>query len=124
MCVLALLQLWEDDDSDSDSDSDSTNEEEEDYTWGGSKKGKAPNRERNFTRAYNTVIGNYFSGDDSLYDKADFEWQFGMPREVFNTILENIKGKGSFKQHTNVVTRELGIRPLARLIAVLRTMIR
>jgi hypothetical protein len=120
MCILVLLQLWEDEDED-DSD-DSTDEENVDTTWGGSLKGRSPNKPRDFTQAYDTVIGHYFSGDASLYDEVDFERRFGMPREVFNTIWENIQGKGSFKQHTNGLSKELGIRPLVRLIAVLRTM--
>jgi hypothetical protein len=38
MCILSLLQLWEEDE---DEDGD---EENIDTTWGGSQKGKSPNK--------------------------------------------------------------------------------
>jgi hypothetical protein len=84
-------------------------EENIDTAWGGSLKGRSSKRTRDFTQAYNTVIGHYFSGIASLYDEVHFEQQFGMPQQVFNTIWENIQGKGSFKQHTKAVSRELSI---------------
>jgi hypothetical protein len=41
---------------------------------------------------------------------------------VSRVDVDTQNSKGSFKQHTNGVTRELGIRPLVRLITVLRSM--
>ena len=42
-------------------------EEEEPRQWGGSRPGKAPNKSRDFTKAHEQLVANYFSGDASVY---------------------------------------------------------
>jgi hypothetical protein len=56
---------------------------DEEMTWGGSRKGKQPNKNRNFTQAYQKVVEDYFNGRESVYDEKDFERRFRMPRTVF-----------------------------------------
>ena len=90
--------------------------------WGGSEKGKAPNKNRDFALAYEQVVLNYFSGRNSRYNEVDFERRFRMPRTVFDTLWNKIEGKEPFVQKRMMATKELGIRPLVRFIACLRKM--
>jgi hypothetical protein len=73
--VLALLLEADEDESSSDESM-----EEESRAWGGSGKGKSPNKKRNFERAYAIVKEQYFNGEESIYNETDFERRFGMPQ--------------------------------------------
>ena len=64
---------------------DSASEEEE-KQWGGSRQGKAPNKDRDFQDAYNRFVRMYFNGRQSTYNEKDFERRFRCPRSVFNKI--------------------------------------
>ena len=44
----------------------SSSSEEEVLQWGGSRKGKAPNKERDFARAHQKLVGDYFNGQVAL----------------------------------------------------------
>jgi hypothetical protein len=94
----------------------------EDYEpgpWGGSHPGKSPNKDRDFAGAYDRLITDYFSGEDSVYDEQDFERRFRMPRSIFEKVHDGIMGRGSFIQREDC-TGKPGIHPLCRLTAVLR----
>lgn len=93
--------------------------DEDESTWGGSRPGKSPNKERDFAGAYEQLTRDYFSGEESIYDEQDFNRRFRMPRSVFDKINNGINGRGSFKQSYNC-TGKAGIHPLCRLTAVLR----
>ena len=58
--------------------------------WGGSKRGQAPNADRDFVGAYQKLVHYYFSGNDSLYNEAIFERRFRMKREI--RLLRNWLG--------------------------------
>jgi hypothetical protein len=94
-------------------------EEDEPRQWGGSHRGKAPNKNRDFTKAHEQLVANYFSGDQSIYDEDDFERRFRMPRTVFNRLKDGIIGKGPFVLQTDAAKKG-GIHPLVRLVACLR----
>ena len=68
-----------------DSDSESS---EEQGSWGGSLKGKAANIDRDFAGAAETIIKQYFSGEDSVYNEESFERRFGAPRQVMTRVFE------------------------------------
>ena len=86
---------------------------------GGSPKGKAPNKSRDFDEAYKRLVRNYFDGENSIYDEADFERRFRLPRAVFNQIYNQLYGSGCFTQHYMLDGRP-GINPLVRLVACFR----
>ena len=54
--------------------------EEEENKWGGSRKGRTPNKERDFAEAYARLVKDYFNGSASVYNESDFERRFRMPR--------------------------------------------
>jgi hypothetical protein len=51
----------------------SSSDEEDERQWGGSRKGREQNKDRDFLAAYNQVMKDYFNGRDSEYNEADFE---------------------------------------------------
>jgi hypothetical protein len=88
--------------------------------WGGSTSGKARNKDRDFEGAYNRLMQQYFSGNESVYDEKDFERRFRMSRAIFNRLWHRIQGKAPFEQYQDAITKKLGIRPLVRFVACLR----
>jgi len=95
---------------------DSSDEERQ---WGGSLPGKAPNKTRNFELAKETLIRQYFSGDQSTFDEEDFERRFRMPRSVFVKVKDAVIGEPPFIQTADGFGKP-GIDPLVRLTACLR----
>ena len=85
---------------------------------GGSRKGKARNKDRDFQVAYDELIKNYFSGDDSVYNKVDFEKQFGVPREIFIAIYNASILNQIFVCKYNPVTKNGVYIPLSGLLPV------
>jgi hypothetical protein len=96
----------------------SSDEEEETKKFGGSKKGKSPNKKSDFVEAYNRVVRN-FNGRDSVYNEQDFEQRFRMPRAVFNRLNDALMGTHPFI-HYKDATKKKGIYPLVKLVALLR----
>ena len=89
-------------------------------TRGGSAPGKSANKKRDFKKAYEDLVDQYFSGPRSVYNDVDFERRFMMPRSLFSEIYESMKKEELFAQKSCTVTKKLGIRPLVRLCACLR----
>ena len=98
---------------------ESSDEDEEETQWGGSRPGKAPNKMRDFERAYQRLLSQYFNVVESIYDEGDFERRFRMPRAVFNRIADAVFGQQSFVLRQDALGRN-GIHPLVRLTACLR----
>jgi len=94
-------------------------EEEENKTWGGSTKGKSPNKPRDFQGAYERIVRAYFSGRDSLYDESDFERRFRVSRSIFTRINDAVMGKDPFIRYMDA-TKKLGIYPLVKLVGCFR----
>ena len=65
---------------------DTSSEEEEDQQRS-SRKGKSPNKKRDFLLAHSEVVRQYFNGTESIYSEADFERRFRVSRETFNTFM-------------------------------------
>ena len=57
----------------------------------------------------------------SIYDEADFERRFRMPRNMFNRIYDSVCGTGIFVQRTDATGRR-GIHPKMRVISTFRMM--
>lgn len=60
--------------------------------WGGSRPGKAKNKDRKFAEAHQRLLENNFSGVNSKYNENDFEHHFCMPRICFDGIGEEVLG--------------------------------
>ena len=103
-----------------DSDTEDPDDQAKSSAWGGSKAGKAPNKQRDFELANSLLVKYYFSGEESLYSEADFEQRFGVPRVVFNRVFERLNGTGVFQHQYNKVTKKMGIYPLVRMVACFR----
>jgi len=86
---------------------------------GGSVPGKAPNKNRDFVDAHNTLVMNYFSGERSRYDEADFVNRFGMDRDMFWEIYDRLRNQDPFQQKYDALKKP-GISPLVRLVGCLR----
>ena len=93
-------------------------EDEEKRKHGGSVRGKAPNKKRDFEGAYDRLVKNYFNGTESIYDEKQFARRFRMPREVFNRIKDRIIGQGTFVDKVDMFGNPT-IRPLVLLVACL-----
>jgi Plant transposon protein len=80
---------------------------------------KTPNKQRDFKAANDLLVAHYFSGRESLYNEADFERRFRMPRSVFQRIHDASMGTDPFI-HKEDATKKLGLYPLVKLVACLR----
>ena len=89
--------------------------------WGGSKKGKAPNIDRDFVGAHKKLVHHYFSGPQSLYDETHFERRFRLKRDTFNRIWNAVNGNHPFVQQCDAAKKP-GIHPLCRFVACLRVL--
>jgi hypothetical protein len=109
--LLGIAAAVEEDDEMSDAD--------ETPVWGGSRPGKAGNKNRDFMGAHKKLVEHYFSGEESVYNEVDFERRFRMPRSVFNHIHQALvqEGEDPFIQKYSSVTKKPGISPLCRLIS-------
>ena len=63
--LLGFAAAVEEDDEMSDAD--------ETPVWGGSRPGKARNKDRDFMGARKKLVEHYFSGKESVYNEIDFE---------------------------------------------------
>ena len=93
--------------------------EEENGQINSARKGKSPNKERDFVGAYASVIKNYFNGIESVYSEADFERRFRCPRPVFDRIQEALEGTDPFIQKKDALGK-MGIHPLVKLVGCFR----
>ena len=96
-----------------------SSEEEAAPKRGGSKKGRAPNKNRDFVGAYHKVVIMYFNGRQSTYDERDFERRFRCPRSVWNRIHDDFMGQDPFV-HKKDATGRWGIYPLVKLVGCFR----
>ena len=92
-------------------DGSSTSSSEEDDLWGGSRVGKSQNFARDFENAYTNLLSHSFSGEQSVYSKDHFERRFGVPREVFQKVHDEIMGESIFVRKKDALGRE-GIHPI------------
>jgi Plant transposon protein len=92
---------------------------DEDDTAAPRRKGRAPNKERDFELAYDQVMKDYFSGPESIYNETDFERRFRVPRSVFNVIHDRLMGMDPFLRKKDCFGNK-GIYPLVKLVASFR----
>lgn len=100
--------------------SSSDEEEESAPKHGGSRYGRAKNKDRDYAGAYATVIRDYFSGPQSKYSESDFDRRFRVPRDVFNRIHDKLMGEWPFVGPLKDAIGRPGIYPLPRLVACFR----
>ena len=86
---------------------------------GGSPKGRAGNKDRDFDGTAERPNHQYFSGPDSIYDEGDFERRFCMTRKQFvDEVYYTVLGKGTFAGSRDALGKR--IDPLVRTVACLR----
>jgi hypothetical protein len=100
-------------------DDDTSEEEDDKPKWGGSRPGKAPNKNRDFKAAHANLKKHYFNGVDSVYDETDFERRFRMPRSVFMRLHDQLTGMDPFVDKADALDKS-GVAPLVRMVAALR----
>ena len=88
--------------------------------WGASVTGQRTNKRRGFEKGMRLFHDMYFR-PSSIYDEADFERRFRMPRQLFERIKTDLLGRGLFV-HRRDATGKRGIHPEMRLIAALRVL--
>lgn len=91
------------------------------HVWGGSRPGKAGNKNRHFEKAYVQLIQDYFSGDESTYDEVDFKRRFRVSRKVFIMVYNELNGNYPFTYRKDALGN-YGIHPLVRLTACFRSL--
>ena len=119
--VTALIQLAHEEEEEEEDDEEE--EEAANVVWGGSRVGKGPNIRRDFEGAYKTLVNQYFSGHESLYNEASFERRFGSPRCVVERLWQALNGCEPFTQKVDTWSRRPGIRPLVRFAACLTMLV-
>jgi hypothetical protein len=87
---------------------------------GGSVRGKAPNKRRDFVGANTRILESYFV-DRPLYDEAQFERRFRVSRNLFNRIRTACERHPFFQQRPNCAGT-MGAFPLQKLVAVFRVL--
>jgi hypothetical protein len=78
--------------------------------------GKAPNKDRDFTAAYDCVVKDNFSGANSIYNETDFESHFCVTHPIFKRIYNKILNTGLFSHHCDALGKQ-GIYPLVCTVA-------
>jgi len=65
----------------------------------GSVRGRAPNKKRDFNLALRNILRGYWGvdGEPPVFDEADFECRFRMPRAVFMRVYNDIKDEPLFR---------------------------
>ena len=90
----------------------------DDYDVDKPRRVRAPNKARLFEHGEKEFVRKYFC-ENAVYDEADFERHFRMPRSVFKRIVHGLSGQGLFVQRRDAIKKE-GIKPLLRIIASMR----
>lgn len=90
----------------------------DDYDVDKPRRVRAPNKARLFEHGEKEFVRKYFC-ENAVYDEADFERRFRMPRSVFKRIVHGLSGRGLFVQRRDAIKKE-GIKPLLRIIASMR----
>ena len=86
-----------------------------------SVRGRAPNKRRDFNLGLRNSLLDYWGVDSEppVFDEADFERRFRMPRAVFMLIYKDIKDEPFFRQRVNDTGRTQA-HPLQKFVAALR----
>lgn len=84
----------------------------------GSVRGRRANKTWDFDMGLHNIVRDYFGleGAPPVYDEADFERRFRVPRTVFLHVYHAIKNKVGFKQTINATGRRQA-HPLQKVVA-------
>jgi hypothetical protein len=78
---------------------------------------------RDFNSAYNRLMEQYFSGEQSTYTEAHFSRRFRVSPQIFQRIYDSLVNRGEFRSHlTRNAAGKFGIHPLVRLTACFRSL--
>ena len=90
--------------------------------WGGSKKGKRANKNRNILEGGRRIWADYFAEND-VYDATDFRRRFRMSKRLCQCIIENVAGHEVYFTQRPDATGKLGATPYQNVTAVLKVLI-
>jgi len=84
-------------------------------------RGRRPNNHRDFRSGLRAILRDYFGLDGSfpVYDKADLERRFRVPRSVFLRIYPAVKVRPFFAKGMNATGRPQA-HPLLKVVAAFR----
>ena len=87
----------------------------------GSVRGRRPNKHRDFRSGLRAILRDYsgLDGSPPVYDEADFERRFRVPRSVFLRIYHAARGLPFFAQRINATGRPQA-HPLQKVVAAFR----
>lgn len=89
----------------------------------GSVLGRRPNKRRDFESGYKNITRDHFGVDDAppVYDEADFERRFRVPKAIFLRVYEAVRDQPSFRQSVNATGR-MQAHPMQKVVAAFRVM--
>jgi len=90
----------------------------------GSVRGRRLNKHGDFRSGLRAILRDYFglNGSPPVYDEADFERRFRVPRSVFLRIYHAVKGRPFFAQRINA-TGIPQAHPLQKVVAAFRVIV-
>ena len=98
---------------------DDVEEEAPPGVWGGSRPGKARNRERHRV-AYSHLLYNDFWGPTPVYDRCYFKKFFKLPIGLFDSIVERICMHDSYFLQKRCAAGKLGLSTLQKVCSAVR----
>jgi len=89
-----------------------------------SVRGRRLNKHRDFRSGLRAILRDYFglNGSPPVYDEADFERRFRVPRSVFLRIYHAVKNRPFFAQRINA-TDIPQAHPLQKVVAAFRVIV-
>ena len=94
MAITAVLEAYAEElDEEEQGFADSVNKRKFDVN----KDAGAINKSRNFDRAHDILVEQYFSGEQSTYDEVDFQRHFVLDRIDFNDVYDKLKDFPEFQ---------------------------
>ena len=89
--------------------------------WGGSRAGRAPNKNRGFQEGAIRIQRDYFGsgGEPPVYSERDFERRYRVPRVVFNKVYSTVREDPFFEQRRNA-TGLMQSHPIQKITGVFR----
>jgi len=90
---------------------------------GGSRRGRRQNKLRDFRSGVHDIMRDHFGvhGLPPIYDEADFDRRFRMPRVLFQRIYDDAEDDPFFQQRIKA-TGQLQAHPLQKIVGALRVL--
>ena len=97
----------------------SVSDQSEVVKHGGSRKGKLPNKNRDFAAGHDRLYNDYFN-TSTVYDENDFHRRFRMPRDLFIRIMGKVSEYNPYFQQKPDAVGKMGAYCLQKCTAAVR----